>query len=242
MRNGDRIFSREELLEDAAKAPEIFSPNVLLRPLVQDHLFPTAAYVGGSSEIAYFAQIEALYRLFCRPLPVIWPRKSFTLIEAEIGAEMDRFGIEIQDCFPGKQHLMEKALRNSGFIAAAASLQELREHLDQVFTEVRPGVQAVAPPLTNALDIAKSKILHNIQRLKSLIVRLEAKQNTSVPAAADLLLNYCYPNKNLQERELNVLAFFARHGSALLNTINSAVEIENFAHRALRLDDATAKE
>ena len=104
----------------AEETPEKFSPNVLLRPLIQDRLFPTLAYVGGSAEVAYFAQIEVLYRLWNRPMPVIWPRNSFTLIEPEISAEMDQMGIDVQDCFRGKQFLIEKVLRGSGLSEAAS--------------------------------------------------------------------------------------------------------------------------
>jgi bacillithiol biosynthesis cysteine-adding enzyme BshC len=237
LRNCDRTFSLEELLECAGETPEKFSPNVLLRPLIQDHLFPTIAYVGGSSELAYFAQIEALYPLFGRPMPVLWPRNSFTLLEPEIGAAMDRLGIEIQDCFQGRQFLSEKAIRNSGFSKASTNLEELGDHLDRVLTEIRPEMQAIDPPMVQALETARRKILHNVQHLKSQAIRLEGKQNSFASEAVDLVLNHCFPNRNLQERELSIQHFLARHGPALLGAIRSATEIGNFAHRVLRLED-----
>jgi len=237
LKNSDRTFGLEELLNYAEQSPEKFSPNVLLRPLIQDHLFPTIAYVGGSSELAYFAQIEVLYTLFGRPMPVLWPRNSFTLLEPEIAAEMDRLGIEIEDCFQGKQLLSEKAICRSGFSKAAASLEQLQAHLDQVLTEIRPEVEAIDPPLVPALETARRKILYNVQHLKSQVIRLEGMQNTSVSSAIDLLLNNCFPNQNLQERELTSQHFLARHGPSLVDTIRSATEIGNFAHRVIRLDD-----
>jgi uncharacterized protein YllA (UPF0747 family) len=63
-------------------APEEFSPNVLLRPLYQDLLFPTAAYVAGPGEVAYFAQLRPVYERFELPMPVVYPRKSVTLVNA----------------------------------------------------------------------------------------------------------------------------------------------------------------
>ncbi len=236
-KDSDRTFSIQELLNCAEETPEKFSPNVLLRPLIQDHLFPTLAYVGGSSEVAYFAQIETLYTLYGRPMPVIWPRNAFTLLEPEIAVEMDRLGIEIQDCFQGKQFLIERAVRKSGFSKASMSLEELQEHLDQVLTEIRPEVQAVESPLVQALETARRKILHNIQHLKSQVIRLAGQQNSSILNAVDLLLSHCYPNRNLQERELGIQYFLARHGPSLPDTIHSATEIGNFAHRVLRLKE-----
>ena len=82
LKNSDRNFSLRELQNCVEDNPEKFSPNVLLRPIIQDSLFPTLAYVGGPAELAYFAQIEALYTMLDKPMPVLWPRDSFTLIDS----------------------------------------------------------------------------------------------------------------------------------------------------------------
>ncbi len=236
LKNSDRVFGIDELQSCAGQTPERFSPNVLLRPLIQDHLFPTLAYVGGSSELAYFAQIEVLYRLFDRPMPVLWPRNGFTLLEPEIAAEMDRLGITAQDCLHGEQVFREKAFRNSGTSKAMMSLEELEDHLDKGLTEIRPELQAIEPPLAQALETVRRKVLHNVQHLKSQALRLEGKDST-VSKSIDLLQNHCFPNRNLQERELSIFHFLARHGPSVLDKIQSATEIGNFAHRILRLKD-----
>jgi len=106
-------------------------------------LFPTVAYVAGSSELAYFAQIEILYRHFGRPMPVVWPRNSFTLIEPETASVMERLGIDLRDCFAGKQFLTEKVMRNSGFPDALAAIDQLQERLNLELTEIEPEVRAV---------------------------------------------------------------------------------------------------
>jgi bacillithiol biosynthesis cysteine-adding enzyme BshC len=237
LRNSNRAFNLSELLRCAEQNPEKFSPNVLLRPLIQDCLFPTIAYVGGPSELAYFAQIDVLYSMFDRPMPVLWPRNSYTILEPEVGTEMDRLSIEIQDCFEGEQLLIEKAIRNTGISKASLSLETLQEHLDQELTEILPELQAIEPPLVQALENARRKIQHNVQHMKSQAIRLEGKHNFSISSAVHLLLNQCFPNRNLQERELSILHFLVRHGPALLDTIRSTVDIENFAHRVLRLSD-----
>ena len=107
--------------------------------------------------MAYFAQVEVLYRLWDRPMPVIWPRNSFTLIEPEVSAELDRMGMDVQDCFRGRQALMERALRGSTFSEAAFSLEELRERLDRGLTGVRADMQTVDPTLATAMETARRK-------------------------------------------------------------------------------------
>jgi bacillithiol synthase len=237
LKNSDYTFSLQELLDYSDRSPELFSPNVLLRPLIQDHLFPTVAYVGGPAELAYFAQIEVLYTLFERPMPIVWPRNSFTLLDPEIAAQMDQWGVQVQDCFWGTQHLMEKVMQHSRFSETMAHIEELHNHLDRTLTEIRPEIQAIELPLAQALDTAKKKILHNVQHVKTQIIRLGGQQNSSHLNAAAVLANHCYPNQTLQERELNILHFLAHHGFSLLDIIHSAIEIGNFAHRVLRLKE-----
>jgi bacillithiol synthase len=237
LKNGDRVFSLQEMLDYSDRSPELFSPNVLLRPLIQDHLFPTAAYVGGPAELAYFAQIEVLYTLFERPMPVIWPRNGFTLLEPEIAAEMDRLGVEARDCFQNTDHILEKIIRNSRFSETIGPIDDLHQLLDRTLTEIRPEIQAIESPLAQALDTARRKILHNMQHLRSQAIRLGNKQSAYNINSVDLLISHCFPNQTLQEREFGILHFLARHGYSLLDTIRKSMEIGNFAHRVLRLEE-----
>ena len=227
-------FGRDELMEAAARSPEKFSPNVLLRPLVQDLLFPTVAYVGGSAELAYFAQVEVLYDLFRRPMPVIWPRDSFTIIEPHISSEMNRLGIDLEDCFQGKLHMIGKAFRDRG-LSGTAGIEELRDRLDRVLTEVKPEMETLESPIAHALETARNKILHNVQRLKSQIIRFEGAHNNSISRAVHEVLNHCYPNQSLQERELDIYHFISRYGSSVLETVRSATTMKSFAHRVIRI-------
>ena len=168
-------------------------------------------------------------------MPVIWPRDSFTLIEPGIGAEMDRLQISLQDCFQGQQYLVEKALRNSGFTEAASSIEELQNHLDQGLTEIRPEMQSVDPTLAQALDTARRKILHNVQRLRSRVIRLEATHHSSISNTVDSIMNNCFPKGTLQERQLGIQHFWARYGPSLLNEIRSSLDLRCFSHRVIRL-------
>ena len=70
------------LVEQAAEQPGGFSPNVLLRPIVQDTLFPTICYVAGPNELAYLGQLRGVYEHFGVPMPLMYPRASATLLDS----------------------------------------------------------------------------------------------------------------------------------------------------------------
>ncbi len=235
VKHGSRSFSLNDMIRIAESSPEKFSPNALLRPIVQDKLFPTVAYVGGPAEIAYFAQIEVLYRMYARPMPVIWPRSSFTLIEPEVGADMDRLGIEFEDCFHGRQHLTEKALHHSKTSSAENILEGMRNGIGAALDEVRPAVETLDASLGPAMITAKNKILHQLESLRAKFVRLEARQDDSLVEKIDRVLGHCFPNKNLQERELSVHYFMSRHGPSLLDTVYSLAQSDTFTHQIVRL-------
>ena len=237
LKNSGEKFDCAQMLELAERTPEIFSPNVLLRPIVQDYLFPTAAYAGGAAEIAYFAQIETLYSIFGRPMPVIWPRNGFTLIEPEIADAMDKTGVGFSDLFLEKPEFEEKVLRLSESSSITIEkLDSLYEKLDAALTEIRPDAGKIEARLDGMTDVARKKILHNVRYLKSRAVRYETARSGAAVRDADVIMNNLRPEGALQERELTIFHFLAKHGPGVLSTINDATDIENFRHRLVYMD------
>jgi bacillithiol synthase len=231
-----KSFNRNELLAQIENSPEQFSPNVMLRPIVQDSLFPTAVYVAGPAEIAYFAQIEALYKIFELPMPVIWPRCSFTLIESEIAAKFAQFNLDLVDCFRGKDQMFEKAMDSITHSKAGTILNQLKEDVDGSFKVLYPRVSEADSSLGPAMETAKRKIFHQLHGLKIKFAQLDALQGRTIHRDLDAILNYCYPNRNFQERELCIVDFLARQGPGLMDTIFASCKIESFAHGIICLE------
>ena len=238
LKNSGEKFDYAQMLELIERTPEIFSPNVLLRPIVQDYLFPTVAYAGGAAEIAYFAQIETLYSIFDRPMPVIWPRNGFTLIEPEIAEAMDKTGVMFTDLFLEKTKLEEKILRRSESSAGETveKLDRLYEKLDTALTDIRSEAGKIEARLDGMTNAARRKILHNIRYLKSRAVSYETARNEAITRDVDTIINNLLPEKSLQERELTIFHFLAKRGADVLGTINAATDVENFRHRLIYMD------
>src|SRR5207244_13182716 len=129
---GSAEFSSADLLRALEGTPEAFSANVLLRPVVQDALLPTAAYVAGPAEIAYFAQAEVVYRRLLGRMPAVLPRAGFTLVEPHVARLLKRYGLEFRDLLRGRQHLrakMEREFLSKGlarqFVAGEKTIRKL---------------------------------------------------------------------------------------------------------------------
>src|SRR5882757_2406256 len=104
---GSDPSSAREILDRIEANPGSFSPNVLLRPIVQDYLLPTLVYTGGPAEVAYFAQVAVVYeKLLGRVTPVL-PRFSATLVEPKAQRLLDRYLLTLPDLFQGPEKLRE---------------------------------------------------------------------------------------------------------------------------------------
>src|SRR6267154_4467476 len=100
--------SFEETLKAAEQRPELFSANALLRPVIQDTLLPTIAYIGGPAEIAYHAQTSIAYKRLLGRAPAILPRAGFTLVTTHVANLLKKYNVDVRDVFSGRQKLRPK--------------------------------------------------------------------------------------------------------------------------------------
>jgi len=106
--SGSLNMTREEWLRRVEDAPDKFSPNALLRPVMQDHLLPTVAYFGGPSEISYYAQSEVLYKELLGRMPVLLPRADFTLVDPKAVRLLTKYHLQVEDVWQGSQELRNR--------------------------------------------------------------------------------------------------------------------------------------
>ncbi|MDH3269670.1 MAG: bacillithiol biosynthesis cysteine-adding enzyme BshC, partial [Ignavibacteria bacterium] len=112
LRRKRKSFTQEQLLELLENEPDKFSPNVLLRPICQDYLFPTAFYIAGPSEISYFAQLKPLYELYDIVQPIIYPRSSVTILENSIANSLEKHSVSINEFFIDVEIIKKKIINS----------------------------------------------------------------------------------------------------------------------------------
>lgn len=232
----ERKLSRAELLKETERCPERFSANVLLRPVVEDYLLPTLCYIGGPSEIAYFAQAEAVYRhLAPRVTPVV-PRGFATLIEPRQAKLLNRYGLKLPDIFAGPEKLKEIIGARVLPESVMKSFDAAAEHLDRDLEAIRQSLEKLDRTLADAAENAGSKMRYQLQGLRDKASRAEARKSAELQHHADELSVMLYPNKELQEREIGAAYFLLKHGAGLVQHLKQHLKFGCFDHQVIALE------
>jgi len=210
--SGSKTWSQAELLDAIRKEPENFSPNALLRPVVQDFLLPTVAYIGGPSEISYFAQSEVLYRNLLGRMPVMLPRAGFTLVDTKAQRLLTQYGLEVEDVWSGPQELRKRISKASVPENISSLLDENGREIKKRLQQWSEVVAVLDPTLKDAVETAQQKIAYQAEKLQQKIGRALDHRLNVLAAHEEFLSNLLYPRKTLQSRELCFLPFAARWG------------------------------
>jgi bacillithiol synthase len=214
---GQASFSIDELRAAIDATPDAFTPNVLLRPIVQDTLLPTAAYVGGPAEIAYMAQTEVVYKNLLGRMPAILPRASFTIIEAPLDRLLKKFNLTFRDLLRGRQHV--RARMEEKFLPAALSekFEEDEKTLKELFAGYREPIQKLDASLGGSLELVEQKILHQFATLKAKAGRAESLRSDVLDRKEKMIFDAIYPHHELQERTISALPWLASYGVEFLD-------------------------
>ena len=232
---GNETLSPGELLALLERRPQDFSPNALLRPVVQDTLLPTVAYVGGPAELAYMAQAAPLYRRLLGRAPVVFPRASFTIVDSTVRQLLERYGLEIADAAAGPQRLREKM--GPRFLPAelAARFAEDERRLEALLADVGQSLEPVDHTLAGAAALAARKMSYQLEKLKRKAGRAAARSSGQLERDAAIMENLIHPHKEPQERVYSGISLLARFGPGLLDKLYAEVPLEDPDHRVLCL-------
>jgi bacillithiol synthase len=229
--SSNRSFSQEELAELAGRCPNCFSPNVTFRPVVQDWLLPTAAYIGGPAEIAYFAQIRAVYEVLERQEPCVLPRASLTVIEHRHRKTLKKLKLELPDFFDGLHAAITKVVEQSLDRETADNFAETERVMNEQLDRLEASLRRADGSLSDAVKNARAKIVYQLEHLRTRFVHTSAHREETIYRQVERAYATLFPDKNLQERELNIFYLLARYGPSLMRDLYDAVEIGYSNHK-----------
>jgi bacillithiol synthase len=235
---GDRKESLDETLKAVQEHPEDFSPSALLRPVIQDTLLPTVAYIAGAAEVAYHAQTSLVYEKLLGRAPAILPRGSFTVVPSHVSNLLKKYNLNVSDILQGRQKLRAR-------LEAEALPQALSVRFDDGEQAIKALVDGLREPLTKldqtllgALDTASEKILYQLHGLRAKAGRAEGFRTGVLNTHENEIASSLFPNNALQERAFGLLTFLASEGPELLDHLDRRIKTGTGEHCFLFLQPA----
>jgi len=223
---GSREASREEWFDRVDTHPELFSPNALLRPVVQDYLLPTAAYFGGPAEIAYFAQSQVLYQRLLGYMPVLLPRADFTLLDPKAIRLLKKYKLQVEDVWCGSQCLRNRMYNSHVPKKLAREFDSNLRHIEKSIKRLHKAIAKVDPTIQGTIVRAEKRIHYQVEKLRHKTGSSLDRHERIIEQHEKFLENLLYPQKGLQARDLCFLPFLARWGNRGLDELLKLVSLK----------------
>jgi bacillithiol synthase len=234
VRGTRRVLTLDEALALLRGDPAAWSPGVLLRPLVQDHLLPAAAYLGGPAEVAYHAQITPSYAHFGIPHAVISPRPSVTIVEPAQARALEAEGLGLPDLQGDPEALLTGWARQD-YPEVEAAFADTRAGLERDMGRVRDTLAAIDPTLRGAAEAALGRALHQVGGLHEKALRALKKRDQARADRLRRTRDALLPGGILQERGLSHVGLVTRHGLGVIDSVAGAIDLWARGHQVLCL-------
>jgi bacillithiol biosynthesis cysteine-adding enzyme BshC len=232
---GGRVYSSAELIAILEASPERLSPNALLRPVFQDNLLPTAAYVGGPAEIAYFAQSAVLYEAILGRITPVLPRLSATLLEPSIAAVMDKDEVQLPDAMTTAEELAQRLGARAMPIEGKRKLAAVGNALETELAALTEYLGGMDESLGRAAEVSGSKMLYQMNRLRRMAATFELQKEASLRKHAEAITLHVFPDGHPQERVLAGVWFMAKYGDGLVERLVGVAGNQCPGHVVVRL-------
>ncbi|NEN23755.1 bacillithiol biosynthesis cysteine-adding enzyme BshC [Cryomorpha ignava] len=209
------VFTKEEILKELKAHPEKFSPNVVLRPLLQEIILPNLAYVGGGGELAYWFQLKHVFQAFDVPFPILMLRNSVMVIPDKVKENMDQLGIGIRDLFGDGQKLEDKLVRAE--TSESLELDNERERLELLFIDMEARLGKINPDLKKSVQSGFARTDRVIKNLEKKMMRAERKKQEILINRLHQVRETLLPRNGLQERNMNFVPLYLEYGSQFID-------------------------
>lgn len=213
LRHSGRSLSAMQVNEKITTSPGNVSPNVLLRPVVESFIFPTLAYVGGPGEMAYFGQLGGLFRRHKVGVPVVFPRLSFTVLEAKVKKVLEKFTLTVAE-LEDKDAVLGRIARDALPEDVQSALARWKADLAARAAELSVAATNLDPTLKGAVQAARNTGDAAFSAMEKKLTRAAKRQNeiavSQIRKAADNL----WPKGKPQDRILGPMQYLMRYGDS----------------------------
>ena len=210
-------FSKEEIVKELQEHPERFSPNVILRGIFQETILPNIAFIGGGGEMAYWLELQDLFRENKVPYPVLILRNSFLVVESKWKEKITRLGFDTEDFFqPAQQLLTLLVTRNKN---GELKLENELAEVHQLYQLLKKKAGNIDKTLQQHIEALQAKAVKPLHELEKKMLRAEKRKYEDQQRQIQAVKNMLFPFNSLQERIENFMPYYAKWGNAFLDMI-----------------------
>ncbi|MEO9482830.1 MAG: bacillithiol biosynthesis cysteine-adding enzyme BshC [Ekhidna sp.] len=204
----DIQFNDEEIRTLIKEQPEVFSPNVILRPLYQETVLPNLAYIGGPSEAVYWLQLQTVFDHFNTSFPLLMPRNFALVVPSTASAKWGKTGLPIKDVFPDAEAAYSKWVKAHS--AHELSYAEELKGLKELESKLKAKAEKVDPTLSQHIEALHTTFAKRIENAEKKLVRAEKREHTDKKQQIEAVKEMLFPGGSLQERKDSFLNFYLK--------------------------------
>jgi bacillithiol biosynthesis cysteine-adding enzyme BshC len=227
---GTKEVPAVDLVEAARQHPEGFSPNVLLRPIVQDTLFPTVAYVAGPNELAYLGQLRPVYDHFGVPAPLMYPRASATILDSASAKFLSRYNVDLETLQPGNDAGLNQLLQAQLPAHVEAAFEDASRTVESAMGRLIEAVPAIDPTLEGAARSSLGRMQHDLHTLHEKMIHAAKRRDDTLRRQYARARAQAFPDGEPQERSVGLVYFLNRYGPALVERLHAELPIDIGKH------------
>jgi bacillithiol synthase len=215
--DSDLVFTERELKQELQTYPGRFSPNVILRGLMQETILPNVAFIGGGGETAYWLELKDLFNHYQVPFPVLILRNSFLIVEKKWRDKLTKFGLSPAYLFLSEEDLLTKWAKSQSNNTLDLS-KEMQEATD-FYLRLQGLVQGIDPTLSQFVEALQAKAIKPLKMLEKKMLRAEKRKYVDHGRIIHKMKDGLFPLNNLQERVDNFIPYFAKWGPEFLDRV-----------------------
>lgn len=206
---GERIPLHQN--DAVAELPlEELSPSALLRPLFQDFLFPSLAYIGGPAEIAYFAQLHPWYEMMGIEQPWLLARAGITILPPSTQRFLASRNLNPEELFLKEDVLFDALLNHEDLKRVKEGIRDLGTTVQHSMEGLRAQAAKIDPTLSRSIRTISRKMEYQIEKTQRKILSAARRKDQVFTQQIQKARNIVFPGEKLQERFLNIFSFHQR--------------------------------
>ena len=210
-------FSENEILQTLEEYPERFSPNVILRPVLQETILPNIAFIGGGGEIAYWLELKNVFKAAAVPYPMLIVRNSFIFVSKDLQTIVQKLQLNYTDLFKTELEIINYLVKRDSLLQL--SLHQEKQQLNSFYDSLKVAAGKIDVTLQKHTGALHAQALKKIIGLEKKMLSAEKKKFDVQQRQVQKLKQQLFFQNNLQERTSNILPFYANWGKGFIEML-----------------------